>query len=83
MTTQAEIGGWFDKGVADGAAYMVVWCDTYDWSDYPVYYEDERAAQESLDRPASMQKAMECYDLRGSKLVQLSQQRAWALRPKR
>lgn len=83
-TTQAVIGGWFDRGVADGKAYMVVWCDTYDWSDYPAYYGTKEDAQEALDKDGqNMQKAMECYDLRKSRLAQLTQARAWALRPKR
>lgn len=84
MTTTAEnIGGWFDRGVANNEAYMIVWCDTYDYEDYPAYYDSREEAQKALDKPGNMQKAMECYDLSKSKAAQLALARSWALRPHR
>lgn len=83
-TTQSDLGRWFDRGVADGEAYMVVWCDTFDYSDYSAYYGSREEAQQALDKDGqNMQKAMECYDLRKSKEAQMEQRRAWALRPRR
>jgi hypothetical protein len=77
----AEISGWYDRGVKEGAAYMIVWCDTYDWEDYPAYFTDRHDAQEALNKPASMQRAMECYDLRGDREEQLTPGTyTWALR---
>lgn len=82
MTTQAEIGSWFDRGVTQHAAYMVVWCDTYDYDDYPSYYENADKAKAALQKPGSMQRAMECYELDPSKRAeQLAQRRCWALSP--
>lgn len=83
-TTRTDLGNWFDQGVADDKAYMVVWCDTYDYSDYPAYYGSREDAQQALDKNGqNMQKAMECYDLRKSKAAQLALARSWALRPHR
>ena len=81
--TVSTISTWFDYGVADKAHYMIVWCDDFDYSDYPSYYPDEQSAQTALNHPSSMQRAMECYDLQADKQEQLNLRRAWALRAKR
>lgn len=81
--TVHTISTWFDYGVADKAQYMIVWCDDFDYSDYPAYYPDEQSAQTALNHPSSTQRAMECYDLRTDKQEQLNLRRAWALRAKR
>jgi hypothetical protein len=83
-TTATEIGEWFDRGVGQGAAYMVVVCDTFDWDDYPVYCATRQEAQSKIDNPGSMQKVMEVYDLKASRAEQLKGgSRTWALRPLR
>ncbi|WP_100513939.1 hypothetical protein [Mycobacteroides abscessus] len=82
VATVREISKWFDTGVAAGAAYMVVWCDTYDYNDYPSYYPSAAEAQAALDATGkNMQSAMECYDLNAPKEPQLSARRTWALAP--
>lgn len=81
-TTRSVIGDWYDQGVAKGSAYMVVWCDTFDYEDYPAFYEDQEQAQRAIDNPSSMQKVMEVYDLRGDRTKQLGLSRCWALRPR-
>lgn len=84
-TTRAEITTWYDKGVRDGKAFMAVWCDTFDWDDYPVYYDTEEAAQKAIDNPSSMQRVMEVYDLKGNSNApddQIDSHRSWALKPK-
>lgn len=79
--TRAEIAGWFDRGVKEGGAYMIVWCDDYDYTDYPSFYADKDLAQKALDMPSSMQRAMECYELDPAKKAeQLAMHRCWALR---
>ena len=37
MTTNTDIGEWFDDGVELGASHMIIVCDTFDHEDYPVY----------------------------------------------
>lgn len=66
VTTVAEIKSWFDQAVAESAGYMIVVCDTFDHSDYPVFCKDDAAvldryAYYCLDAP--MQKIMEVYDV--------------------
>lgn len=82
-TTQEQIGSWYDDGLTAKWAYMAVWCDTYDWSDYPSYYPDEESAQEAINKNGeNMQKVMEVYVLDSNrKIGQLAQKRCWALRP--
>lgn len=65
MTTQAEIGQWFDEGRAQNATHMIVMVDTFDHEDYPVYvFFGQNAMEECLKRnDENMQRVMECYDL--------------------
>lgn len=42
---------------------MIVWCDTYDHSDYPAYYRSKELAQKAFHKPGSMQRVMEVYTL--------------------
>lgn len=79
MTTREEISDWFDRGQKDGWDYMVVVCDKWDYSDYPVYCSTKKAAQNKWDNPGEMQRAMECYNLKGNKQAQLNQRRCNAL----
>ncbi len=79
-TTAQQIGDWFDAGVRSGHRYMVVLCDTFDYYDYPVYCDEEKA-RKTLAEPGSMQRVMEVYDLKSDKEAQLAQDRCWALRP--
>lgn len=82
MTTRDEISEWFDRGVAQGAAYLIVACDTFDWDDYPIFVKD---AKEGLERKAklltgdNMQKLMEIYDLNADKAEQLAEHRSMRL----
>lgn len=75
-----DIAEWFDWGHSAEKAYMIVWCDMFDYDDYPAYYEDKEAAQAALDNDSDMQRAMECYDLASDRDTQLDITRAWALR---
>lgn len=36
-TTRGQISKWFEEGKRMGATHMVVVCDTYDYSDFPIY----------------------------------------------
>lgn len=58
-----EISRWFARGVTEGHTYMVVVCDTWDHSDYPIYCKDAEEARKKANSPGSMQRTMEVYDL--------------------
>lgn len=77
------LNNWFDDGVKMQRRYMIVWCDDFDDEYYPAYYADDQSAQNALDNPSSMQRAMECYDLQADKQEQMNMTRAWALRATR
>lgn len=65
MTSKSDIQGWFERGVTKGATHMIVVCDTFDHSDYPVFIapeEDVRERAKEYDG-RNMQRIMEVYDL--------------------
>lgn len=76
MTSVSAISEWFDSGVSRGYKYMVVFCDTFDYDDYPSYYHDYDSAFASATSPGGMQKYMESYDLSAPKEPQLKALRA-------
>ena len=59
-----DIAGWWETGKAEGAAYMIVVCDTFDYDDYPHWVmptEDFWKIYDDYDGK-SMQRIMEVYD---------------------
>jgi hypothetical protein len=76
-----DLSQWYDRGIADGAVYMLVGVDTFGHKNYPVYADSEEAAIEQLKRlrKSSMQGVEEVYDLRRDKLAQMLQRRCWDL----
>jgi len=77
--SKTEIRAWFQQGVSQGANYMVVMCDTFDYTYYPVYYfttDDVRSCA-----PGSMTRLMEIYDLSMDREQQLDEERAMHLPP--
>ena len=80
MTTKEEISEWFDNGVKQGFEFMLVACDTFDWSDYPVYCTLSKYNETySQIISGGMQKLMEVYDLKENKKEQLDEYRCWRL----
>lgn len=78
--TRSDISGWFDQGVRAMNTHMIVVCDTYDYEDYPVYFNG--TAVEARDKVAklnseSMQRVMEVYNLSMARDPQLNQNRAF------
>ena len=64
-TTVADLKGWFESGVRQGATHLVVVCDTFDHDDYPVYVkhgEDVHRVYAKFNGP-NMQRVMEVYAL--------------------
>jgi len=67
MTTREDLADWIDRGIEQGATHMIVVCDTFDYSDYPVYVkpsEDVRTVVKKYNG-VNMQSIMEVYNLRG------------------
>lgn len=63
MTTKEEISSWLESEKAAGYRCLIVWCDTYDYTDYPEGFNSLREAYEAAQNPRSMTKFMEFYDL--------------------
>lgn len=64
-TTKDDIRNWLERGKQKGASHMLVVCDTFDWSDYPVFVmpgEDARKRGDENNGP-NMTKLMEVYKL--------------------
>lgn len=84
-TSRQEIAEWFDAGKSRGEAFMIVACDTYDYSDFPVYVRQGQAfwaAYSQYDCPANMLRIMEVYDLRQDREEQLNEHRAMRCPPR-
>ena len=78
MTTKEDISVWFDRGLEQKSKYMLVMCDTWDYSDYPVFCD----AQECLGRynhPGEFTRVMEVYALDQDKEEQLNRKRCFNL----
>lgn len=77
--TRDDLSRWFDRGVSNKKTYMVIVCDTFDWEDYPVYYDTKEEAESRVKNPGEMQKVMEIYDLTHDKDTQMNMHRAYML----
>ena len=62
--SREDIIGWFKRGVREGATHLIVVCDTYDHSDYPVFVEPgEDARAKAAEYSGNMQRVVEVYNL--------------------
>lgn len=79
MTTQADIKRWFKEGVKRQSTHMIVVCDSFDHTDYPVYVERDQDVHYMKKKSASkeMQKVMEIYNLKKDMYTQLDQARSF------
>lgn len=78
--TRQDIERWLTVDVPDKATHMAVVCDTYDWSDYPVYIsegEDAYKAVEKYRKGENMTQLMEVYNLKMDIQAQLNQSRVF------
>ena len=80
--TKEELALWFDEGVRQGASHMVVVCDTFDHSDYPVYVPARPAVGQAVAdvvaqyATAPMSRVLEVYDLHLDRDEQLAEERS-------
>ncbi len=82
MTASAsDIRGWIERGIAEGARYLIVACDTFDHDNYPVYAKTDEECLREYDarRGQNMQTVDEVYDLTGDIETQFKQRRAFSL----
>jgi len=71
----ADIRRWFEFGVEKGYEFLIIFCDTFDYTDYPKFCSEEDF--EKTHQCESMQKIMEVYNLRMDMESQLKEYRAF------
>lgn len=78
-TTKNQLRQWFDEGVEQNAAYMIIVCDTFDYEDFPVYVAQDENVRErhSVETAKPMQKVMEVYNLGLDREQQMTERRAF------
>ena len=77
--TKGEISRWLDTLYSDESlTHMVVVCDTFDWSDFPVFVSKDQNVHEVVAFHAAheMEKVTEVYSRALSKESQLAERRA-------
>ena len=81
MTTKEEISKWFDEGVKEGKNFMLIVCDQFDYTDYPVYVPTPFNALHDIERlrKQEMTRVMEVYNLSMDMYDQLNQDRVFNL----
>ena len=79
MTNTQLLDEWFERGLKQGAKYMLVICDTFDYEDYPSYADTAKECMAKYREPGEMQKVMEVYDLRDDKQEQMNESRVLRL----
>lgn len=77
--TLQNISEWFDRGVKEKATHMIVVCDSFDYSDYPVYVKKGQDVIEiqKIQDNKEMQRVIEVYNLSKNKIEQLNQTQAF------
>ena len=81
-TTKQDIVNWLERGKEEGARWVVIICDTYDYDDYPVYIrelDELRLRVGRAERGENMMRLMEVYDLEQDIEEQKSEHRAMRL----
>jgi len=73
-----DISVWFDKGKKTSSDFLIIVCDTFDYTDYPVFTTAEYFYEVyNKFNGQNMQKVMEVYDLSMDKEFQLNEYRAF------
>jgi len=83
VTTQCMIKDWLNDAVCNGADFLIIACDTFDWDDYPVPASRLGFwAKYNHLNSSNMQKVMEVYDLSMNLQSQLNERRAMHCPPR-
>ncbi len=75
IPTEEGIRSWLLEAKVGGATHVVIVCDTYDWSDYPIPVmpnEDVHQVVKENDNEERLSKVMEVYWLDGDIEAQLA-----------
>jgi hypothetical protein len=78
--TKNDLIRWFKAGVEDGYQRMIVWCDDFDYEDYPEYSDrtgDLLREFVNAKNGSNMRRLMEVYDLTADMDAQMSEHRAF------
>ncbi len=76
--SRERIAKWFDTGKVNGQTHMVVFCDDFEYEDYPSYVPDQSSLEEALSKDGrNMQRIMEVYNYSLDREEQLNEFRAW------
>lgn len=73
MTTKTELLHWFVEHKTKGYKYMIIMCDTFDNSDYPIGCKNDKECLKRLDEKNEMERVMEVYNLEMDMLSQLQE----------
>lgn len=60
-STKEEIRNWLNTGLQQGNSHVLIVCDTFDYSDYPVYIPHGTNPRDF--KVGEMQRVMECYSM--------------------
>jgi len=77
-TIRSDIEGWLNQR-PPGATHMIVFCDTFDYGDYPVYVRPDEDIHQKLAEVHPMRRVMEVYNYSLPLEAQLSERRAYHL----
>lgn len=79
--TKSDIVVWIKKAEQEGARWLIVVCDTYDYSDYPISFKESEIDEcikkiDDIKTGKNMQRLMEVFDLKKPIEPQLNVSRA-------
>jgi len=79
MISKYEINQMLKRAKQQNAKYMIVVCDNYDFSDFPVFVKSKKELEETLQEYAIKRdyKIMEVYDMSMDLNKQLNEEKAW------
>jgi len=66
MISIQDLREWYDSGVEQGATHLIVACDSFDYTDFPVYVSQTESVTERFNHynnAQQMLRVMEVYDL--------------------
>ena len=79
-----QIESWVEEAKAEGARWLIVACDSYDYEDYPIAIRADEDFWKRFEEynGVNMQRVMEVYDLEGELMAQLDEERAFHVPPR-
>ena len=75
--TKEDLSKWFEEGVKDGDEFMIIFCDTYEWEDYPAYTKGGLEGFKKEYKRLMGSQIMEVYNLKMDMFRQMAEKRAF------